>query len=74
MAEMVRKSSVDEILNHWILAGSCILLMITGYTFLFHIDGVSSVFGGYNSMKNVHNWGGVVFCLSLLVLNAALSG
>ena len=66
MAEMVRKSSVDEILNHWILAGSCILLMITGYTFLFHVDAVSSVFGGYNSMKSVHNWGGVVFCLSLL--------
>ncbi len=66
MAEMVRKSSFDEIVNHWILAGSCILLMLTGYTFLFHIDAVSSVFGGYNSMKNVHNWGGVVFCLSLL--------
>ena len=66
MAEMVRKSSVDEILNHWILAGSCILLMITGYTFLFHIDAVSAVFGGYNAMKSVHNWGGVVFCLSLL--------
>ena len=66
MAEMVRKSSIDEIINHWILAGSCILLMITGYTFLFHLDGVSSVFGGYNSMKNVHNWGGVVFGLSLL--------
>ena len=66
MAEMVRKSSIDEIVNHWILAGSCILLMITGYTFLFHLDGVSSVFGGYNPMKNVHNWGGVVFVLSLL--------
>jgi formate dehydrogenase subunit gamma len=66
MAEMVRKSSVDEILNHWILAGSCILLMITGYAFLFHIDLISSVFGGYNSMKTVHNWGGVVFCVSLL--------
>ncbi len=66
MAEMVRKSSIDEILNHWILAGSCILLMVTGYTFLFHIDSISSVFGGYNSMKTVHNWGGVVFCVSLL--------
>lgn len=66
MAEMVRKSSVDEILNHWILAGSCILLMITGYAFLFHIDLISSVFGGYNSMKTVHNWGGVVFGVSLL--------
>lgn len=66
MAEMVRKSSVDEILNHWILAGSCILLMITGYAFLFHIDLISSLFGGYNSMKEVHNWGGVVFGVSLL--------
>ncbi len=66
MAEMVRKSSIDEILNHWILAGSCILLMVTGYTFLFHIDSISSVFGGYNSMKTVHNWTGVVFCVSLL--------
>ena len=66
MAEMVRKSSVDEILNHWILAGSCILLMITGFTFLFQLEAVSSVFGGINTMKEVHNWGGVVFCVSLL--------
>jgi formate dehydrogenase subunit gamma len=66
MAEMVRKSSVDEILNHWILAGSCILLMITGFTFLFHLEPVSSTFGGLNTMKDVHNWGGVVFGLSLL--------
>jgi formate dehydrogenase subunit gamma len=66
MAEMVRKSSVDEILNHWILAGSCILLMITGFAFLFHWQAVSSVFGGVNGMKTVHNYGGVVFSLSLL--------
>jgi formate dehydrogenase subunit gamma len=66
MAEMVRKSSVDEILNHWILAGSCILLMITGFAFLFQMESFSSLFGGFNGMKTVHNWGGVVFCLSLL--------
>jgi formate dehydrogenase subunit gamma len=66
MAEMVRKSSVDEVLNHWILAGSCILLMITGFAFLFHLEPVGSVFGGFNTMKSVHNWGGVVFSLSLL--------
>lgn len=66
MAEMVRKSSVDEILNHWILAGSCILLCITGFAFLFHLEAVSSVFGGVNTMKDVHNWLGVVFVLSLL--------
>lgn len=66
MVEMVRKSSVDEILNHWILAGSCILLMITGFAFLFHWQAVSSVFGGVNGMKTVHNYGGVVFSLALL--------
>lgn len=66
MAEMVRKSHVDEIINHWILAGSCILLMITGFAFLFHLEGVASVFGGFNTMKDVHNWLGVVFTLSLL--------
>lgn len=66
MAEMVRKSSVDEVLNHWILAGSCILLMITGFAFLFQMESVGSVFGGFNIMKEVHNWGGVVFSLSLL--------
>ena len=66
MAEMVRKSSVDEILNHWILAGSCILLMITGFAFLYHLEGVGAIFGGFNTMKTVHNWGGIVFSLSLL--------
>ncbi len=66
MAEMVRKSSVDEILNHWILAGSCILLMITGFAFLFHLESVGAVFGGFITMKLVHNWGGVVFGISLL--------
>ena len=73
MAEMVRKSSVGEIVNHWILAGSCILLIITGFAFLFHIEAISSVFGGFETMKTVHNWGGVVFTLSLLVLHAPLS-
>ncbi|MEE4135265.1 MAG: formate dehydrogenase subunit gamma [Desulforhopalus sp.] len=66
MAEMVRKSSVDEVVNHWILAGSCLLLMLTGFAFLFHLDPIAGVFGGWNPMKEVHNWGGVVFSLSLL--------
>lgn len=64
--EMVRKSSVDEVLNHWILAGSCILLIITGFAFLFHLQGVGAVFGGFEVMKSVHNWAGVVFSVSLL--------
>jgi formate dehydrogenase subunit gamma len=66
MTEMVRKSTLDEILNHWILAISCILLIISGYGFLFHVEVIGAMFGGFETMKTVHNWLGVVFVLSLL--------
>jgi len=67
MAEMVQKESGGAILNHWILALSCILLIITGFAFLFHLEGVGSVFGGFETMKTVHNWTGVVFSVSLVI-------
>ncbi|HEX9154110.1 MAG TPA: cytochrome b/b6 domain-containing protein, partial [Nitrospira sp.] len=65
MSEMVKKASSEEIINHWILAGSCILLIITGYGFLFQLNAIGGLFGGFNTMKVVHNWSGVVFSLSL---------
>ncbi len=65
MSEMVRKASKEEIINHWILAFSCILLIITGYGFLFQIKGIGAIFGGFNVMRAVHNWLGVVFTVSL---------
>ncbi len=65
MAEMIRKSSVVEVINHWILAGSCMLLMLSGFAFLFHLEPVGAIFGGFESMKNIHNYLGVVFLLSL---------
>lgn len=67
MAEMVRKSSVGEVLNHWLLAGSCILLIISGYAFLFHIEAIGALFGGFDTMKTVHNYIGVIFIVSLLI-------
>ena len=65
MSEMVRKASNEEIVNHWIMAVSCILLIITGYGFLFQLKGVYALFGGNYAMKVVHNWSGVVFIVSL---------
>src|SRR6185369_8911466 len=65
MSEMVKKASTEEIVNHWILAGSCILLIITGYGFLFQLKEIGALFGGFNAMKVIHNWSGVVFGLSL---------
>ncbi len=65
MSEMVKKANTEEIVNHWILAASCILLIITGYAFLFQLRGIGAVFGGFNTMRAVHNWTGVVFIVSL---------
>jgi formate dehydrogenase subunit gamma len=65
MGEMVRKASTEEIVNHWTLAISCILLIITGYAFLFQLEQIGAVFGGFNGMKVVHNWAGVLFTVSL---------
>ncbi len=65
MNETVRKATPAEIVNHWILAASCILLIITGYGFLFQIKGLYALFGGNYAMKLFHNWTGVVFTFSL---------
>ena len=66
MSEMVRKASTEEIVNHWIMAVSCILLIITGYGFLFQLKALGGLFGGFNVMRVVHNWSGVIFIVSLL--------
>ena len=55
MSEMVRKASLTEILNHWIMAVSCILLIISGYGFLFQLKQVYALFGSNAAMKVVHN-------------------
>ena len=65
MSETVRKASTEEIINHWILAVSCILLIITGYGFLFQLKQVYALFGSNYTMKVVHNWTGIVFSISL---------
>lgn len=67
MAEMVQKSSGAEIVNHWILAVSCILLIISGFGFVFKSSAIGSLFGGFESMKTIHNWAGVIFTASLLL-------
>ena len=65
MSETVKKYSTEEIINHWILTVSCILLIITGYGFLFQIKQVYALFGTNYAMKVVHNWTGMVFSISL---------
>ncbi len=64
---MIRKETRSNILNHWFMAISCILLCVTGYGFLFQVQVIGSVFGGFNAMKTIHNWLGVIFTISLFL-------
>jgi formate dehydrogenase subunit gamma len=66
MSEMIRKASTAEIVNHWILAFSCILLIVTGYGFVFKVESLYALFGTNETMKWVHNWTGVIFTFSML--------
>lgn len=66
MSQMVRKATLFEIINHWILVVSFFLLGITGFGFLFRLEWMASIFGSFNNMRAIHNWGGVVFIVSLV--------
>jgi formate dehydrogenase subunit gamma len=52
---------------HWSLALSFFVLAISGFGFLFHLEQVGSAFGGFNQMKTIHNWAGVVFAAALVL-------
>jgi len=65
MDKMIKKAGAFEIINHWVMAVSCILLAVQGYGFLFQIEGIGSAFGGFNSMKTWHNYLGIAFSVSL---------
>ncbi len=63
---MIIKATKFEIINHWILALSCLFLALSGFAFLFHLEQLNVVFGSFATLKVLHNWIGVVFVVSLL--------
>lgn len=65
--KMIKKAKALEILNHWLLAVSFFILTASGFGFLFQMNGLGSLFGGFNRMRDIHNWGGVVFLISLFL-------
>lgn len=67
MSKMIKKANAFEILNHWVLAASCFVLAISGFGFLFQLEQIGSLFGGFNQMKLIHNYAGIVFLASLFL-------
>jgi formate dehydrogenase subunit gamma len=64
---MIRKVTGSEILIHWTLAISFFILVISGFGFLFHMESIGSAFGGFDQMRDIHNWVGVVFAVALFL-------
>ncbi|MCE5312771.1 MAG: formate dehydrogenase subunit gamma [Nitrospiraceae bacterium] len=67
---MVVMATAAERVFHWMFAISCLLLTLTGFAFLFKNASIAGVFGGFESMKSIHNWLGIVFIISLLMSSA----
>ena len=63
---MVRVTDSVERIAHWILAGSCLLCLISGLGFMFHAwEIIPTVLGGYYATKWIHIFSGVVFAMAL---------
>jgi formate dehydrogenase subunit gamma len=65
MDRFIRKANAFEIINHWVMALSCLILAVQGYGFLFHIQWIGSVFGGFNTVRTLHNYLGIAFSVAL---------
>lgn len=65
----VRRYSGSARLNHWIMAISFVLLLLSGLS-LFHpsLYGLSALFGGGAVVRWLHPWVGIVFAVGFLLL------
>ncbi|MEA2100958.1 MAG: formate dehydrogenase subunit gamma [Thermodesulfobacteriota bacterium] len=65
--DMVRVSTIDERIAHWVLAVSCLFALFTGLGFMFHHwNIIPEILGGYYAMKWLHIFSGTVFGMSLV--------
>lgn len=67
MSNMIKKANAFEIVNHWALAISFFILVVSGFGFLFHLEVMNSIFGSFSQMRDIHNYAGVVFAVSLFL-------
>jgi len=69
MAKMIQKSTAFERIVHWLMAFSCLALLLTGLGFLYKdsLGWLNTLFGGVHLARVVHNWGGIIFAVSLVL-------
>jgi formate dehydrogenase subunit gamma len=65
---LIQVTTGGERLIHWLLAVSCIILLITGLGLMFKAFEFLTLFlGGYKGMKLIHNYTGLVFTVSMVL-------
>lgn len=63
--ELIQVTSGFERLVHFLFAGSCIVLFISGFALMFHgASFLAAMLGGHYATKYVHNFAGLVFAAS----------
>jgi len=69
MAKMIQKTTAYERFVHWTMALSCLVLLLTGLGFLYQqeLGWLNTIFGGQHLARQIHNWGGVVFTISVIM-------
>lgn len=65
---LILSSTAFERVVHWVLAGSCLFLFLTGFGLMFHsLSFIANFFpGGYYIMKLLHNIDGIIFGVAFL--------
>lgn len=65
---LILSSTVFERVVHWVLAGSCLFLFLTGFGLMFHsLSFMANFFpGGHYIMKLLHNIVGIIFGIAFL--------
>jgi formate dehydrogenase subunit gamma len=69
MEKMVQKTTAFERFVHLLMAVSGIVLLLTGLGFLYpkELGWLNTLFGGQTIALDIHNWGGVVFAVSIIL-------
>lgn len=64
---MIKATGPFERVVHWCVALSCLFLCLTGMAMMYHsLNGISALVGGMENLKNLHNYCGIFFGVSLL--------
>jgi formate dehydrogenase subunit gamma len=72
---MVERTSKAERINHWVLMLSFLVLFLTGLGFMYNsLHWLNTMFGGDHLARDIHNWGGIVFAISLLITIGSYMG